>query len=62
MVLENVYADLRIPQAAYRSTFVQSLAMMPIGPGSPVASIGVYWAHRHMASAYELELLASTIE
>jgi two-component system CheB/CheR fusion protein len=59
VVLEDVYADQRIPQVAYRSTFVQSLAMMPIGPRLPVASIGVYWAHRHRASAYELELLES---
>jgi len=59
VVLEDVYADPRIPQVAYRSTFVQSLAMMPIGPGSPIASIGVYWARRHVASPYELELLAS---
>ena len=59
VVLEDVYADPRIPRAAYRQTFVQSLAMMPIGPGAPIASIGVYWAHRHRATPYELELLAS---
>ena len=59
LVLEDVYADVRIPQAVYRSTFVKSLAMMPIGPDSPVAAIGVYWARRHKPTAYELELLAS---
>jgi signal transduction histidine kinase/ActR/RegA family two-component response regulator len=32
---------------------------MPVGPGTPVASIGIYWGHRHRASAYEVELLRS---
>ena len=59
VVLEDVATDARIPHSVYRPTFVQSLAMVPIGPGTPVASIGVYWAHRHTASAYELELLES---
>ena len=59
VVLEDVYSDARIPQAAYRPTFVQSLAMVPIGPGTPVAAIGVYWGQRHAASPYELELLGS---
>ena len=33
--------------------------MVPVWRGTPVASIEVYWAHPHTASAYELELLES---
>jgi PAS domain S-box-containing protein len=58
-VIENVYADERIPHDVYRSTFVQSLVMMPVGPGLPVASIGVYWARKHRANEYEVEMLHS---
>jgi PAS domain S-box-containing protein len=58
-VIEDIYADQRIPHDAYRQTFVQSLVMMPVGPGTPVAAIGVYWAYKHKASAYEVELLQS---
>lgn len=58
-VIEDIYADERIPHAVYHSTFVQSLLMMPVGPGLPVGSIGVYWARKHQASEYEVELLQS---
>jgi PAS domain S-box-containing protein len=58
-VIENIYADQRIPLEAYSPTFVKSLLMTPVGPGTPVASIGVYWAHSHKASSYEVELLQS---
>jgi PAS domain S-box-containing protein len=58
-VISDIYADARIPHDAYRSTFVQSLIMTPVGPGTPVASIGVYWAHRYEASDYLVELLKS---
>lgn len=58
-VIEDIYTDDRIPPAVYRATFVQSLLMMPVGPGLPVGAIGVYWADKHRASAYEIELLQS---
>src|SRR5687767_5557573 len=56
-VIEDIYADPRIPHDAYRPTFVQSLAMMPIRQRAPLGSIGVYWATRHRASDAELQLL-----
>jgi len=59
VVIEDIYADQRVSLDAYRPTFVRSLAMTPVGPGTPVASIGVYWARKYRASAYELELLQS---
>ena len=55
-VIEDIYADPRIPHAAYRPTFVKSLSMVPIGREQPVGAIGCYWAQRHRASVEELEL------
>jgi len=53
-VLDDVYADARVPAEVYRPTFVRSLAMVPIGPA---AAIGVYWATRHRAPDHEVHLL-----
>lgn len=55
-VIEDIYADPRIPHAAYRSTFVKSLSMVPVGRKDPVGAIGCYWASLHKASSEELEL------
>ncbi|MGC4109476.1 MAG: GAF domain-containing protein [Nocardioides sp.] len=41
-VIPDITVDARIPQAAYRSTYVQSLVMVPVGT-PPAAAIGVYW-------------------
>ncbi|MBW7903321.1 MAG: response regulator [Rhodocyclaceae bacterium] len=56
VVIEDIYADARIPHAAYRPTFVKSLAMVPIGRERPVGAIGCYWASQHRATDEELEL------
>ena len=40
----DIAADERIPQAAYRPTFVRSLCMIPVGVPEPIGAIGVYWA------------------
>lgn len=56
VVIEDIYADPRIPHAAYRPTFVQSLSMVPVGRTHPVAAIGCYWASRHQAGEEELEM------
>src|SRR5687768_16107845 len=58
-VIEDIYADPRIPADAYRPTFVQSLAMVPIRVADPLGAIGTYWARRHRPDAEELSLLAS---
>jgi GAF domain-containing protein len=50
VVVPDIRADERIPQEAYRPTFVRSLAMVPVGTGEPVAAIGVYWATVGIAS------------
>ena len=56
-VIENIQSDPRIAQDTYRSTFVKSLAMIPVRVAAPVGAIGVYWANRHHATAEEVELL-----
>ena len=50
VVIEDIYADPRVPAAAYRPTFVKSLVMVPIRTLSPVGAIGNYWATHHRAS------------
>jgi len=57
VVVSDIRVDARIPQEAYRPTFVRSLAMIPICPQAPVGAIGVYWADHHVASAAELAVL-----
>lgn len=56
-VIEDIYADPRIPADAYRPTFVRSLAMVPIRTAAPIGAIGIYWAHRHRPTAREVRLL-----
>ncbi|MEW6165549.1 MAG: response regulator [Pseudomonadota bacterium] len=58
-VIEDIYADPRIPHDAYRPTFVKSLSMVPVGRQQPVGAIGCYWAARHRATEEELELQQS---
>lgn len=63
VVIENIYKDARIPQDAYRPTFVKSLAMVPIRRKSPIGAIGNYWA-KHQSPSDEviavLQALADT--
>ena len=62
IAIPDIYADERIPHAAYRPTFVTSLAMTPVGD---VASIGAYWAREHAPTWDELAALrelATTID
>ncbi|BDG01434.1 hypothetical protein AMOR_04300 [Anaeromyxobacter oryzae] len=59
VVVEDVFADDRIPHDVYRPTFVKSLAMVPVRPEDPVAAIGAYWAHHHRATPDELRLVSA---
>jgi GAF domain-containing protein len=54
-VIEDIYADPRIPHDAYRPTFVKSLIMTPVLE-PPVAAIGAYWRDRRKFT--EREILA----
>src|SRR5262245_6937997 len=56
-VIEDIYADDRIPHDAYRPTFVKSLVMVPIRTLDPIGAIGTYWAAPHKATDEEVRLL-----
>jgi GAF domain-containing protein len=56
-VIADIYADARIPVAAYAPTFVKSLVMVPIRTMAPIGAIGVYWAQRHRATPAEVQVL-----
>lgn len=56
-IIPDIYKDARIPHAAYRPTFVHSLAMVPIRSYSPIGAIGNYWARQHECTPQELMLL-----
>jgi GAF domain-containing protein len=57
VVIPDIYADARIPVAAYRPTFVKSLVMVPIRTIAPLGAIGNYWAESHQATEHEVRLL-----
>lgn len=57
VVIEDVFADPRIPDDAHEPTLVKSMAMVPVRQDNPVAAIGVYWAKRHLPSEQQVELL-----
>lgn len=56
-VIEDIYADSRIPRDAYEPTFVKSLVMVPIRRQSPIGAIGSYWAKRYRASDEDVRIL-----
>src|SRR5262249_8096012 len=56
-VIEDIYADDRIPHDAYRPTFVKSLVMVPIRTLDPIGAIGNYWAKPHRPTEAEVKLL-----
>lgn len=57
VVIEDIYADDRIPHAAYRPTFVKSLVMVPVRDDDPVGAIGAYWSQRRMPSEEDIRAL-----
>jgi hypothetical protein len=57
--ITDISVDDRIPQDAYRPTFVRSLVMTPIRPAAPLGAIGVYWADLHVATARECERMTA---
>lgn len=56
-VIEDIYADARIPAEAYRPTFVKSLAMVPIRRSAPIGAIGNYWATQRKPTEAEVGIL-----
>lgn len=56
-VISDIFADPRVPQDAYRQTFVRSMLMVPIGQGQPIAAIGAYWSEVGQPTENEIALL-----
>lgn len=42
-IIPDITADERVPQAAYSSTFVKSMAIFPVVAGGSRSAIGAYW-------------------
>jgi len=59
VIIDDIYADDRIPIENYQSTFVKSLAMAPIRLNDPLGAIGAYWGSNHLPSEMEIKLLSS---
>ncbi len=59
VVIEDIYADPRIPADAYRPTFVKSLVMAPVRREAPIAAIGAYWATKQVPAPETARLLHS---
>jgi signal transduction histidine kinase len=57
VAIEDVLLDERIPQDAYRPTFVKSLLVVPIRTLEPIGAIGTYWATTRRASNDEIRVL-----
>ncbi|QFZ20256.1 GAF domain-containing protein [Saccharothrix syringae] len=57
VVIPDILVDERIPQAAYRPTFVRSLLMAPILHPDAIGAIGAYWAVGHLATPAEVAAL-----
>jgi two-component system CheB/CheR fusion protein len=53
-VIEDVFADPRIPYDAYLPTFVKSLIMTPVGERH-VAAMGAYWKDVRSFTEEEVE-------
>lgn len=64
VVIPDTWIDERIPQDAYRPTFVRSLVMVPItgGNGDPIGAVGAYWSNPHHASDREVAALEGLAE
>lgn len=59
VVIEDIYSDGRVSHHIYQPTFVKSLAIVPVRADDPFACIGTYWAHHHLPSPEEMEMLQS---
>ncbi len=58
-VIDDIFADARIPHDVYRKTFVKSLIMTPVGRDTPVAAIGAYWRDRQVFSEREVTVIVA---
>ncbi|MEV0568302.1 GAF domain-containing protein [Dactylosporangium sp. NPDC050588] len=53
-IVPDIQFDERVPQEAYRPTFVKSLAIVPMRVEDPLGAIGAYWIQPHRVADEEL--------
>jgi len=56
-IVPDIQVDERVPQEAYRPTFVKSLVIVPMRVEDPLGAIGAYWIQPHQATNEELTRL-----
>jgi GAF domain-containing protein len=61
-IVPDIQVDERVPQEAYRPTFVKSLVIVPMRVDDPLGAIGVYWIQPHHVTDEELARLQSLAE
>lgn len=57
VLISNIMLDPRVPQELYAQTFARSMAMFPVGIGTPNAAIGAYWSRTGRISDETVTLL-----
>lgn len=57
VTIRDIRQDDRIPQDAYRETFVTSLALAPVRSRDPLGAIGAYWADSYTPTDAQVRLL-----
>lgn len=62
VTIPDIRVDHRVPQDAYRPTFVHSLVVTPILRPDPIGAIGAYWARFYQATAKEIAALEELAE
>jgi PAS domain S-box-containing protein len=61
-VVDDVYADDRVPIPSYRATFVRSLVMVPLRRDAEfVGAMGAYWAAARAPTSREVALLEAVV-
>lgn len=59
ILIPDIAQDRRVPMNAYLSTFVHSMAMVPIGSDAPRFAMGAYWRQAGPIPALALEQLTA---
>lgn len=57
IIIDDIFADPRVPHDLYAQTFVKSMAMAPVRRADPIASIGAYWAAKRTPTDIEIACL-----
>ncbi|BEL07335.1 hypothetical protein Q0Z83_055260 [Actinoplanes sichuanensis] len=58
-IIPDIRLDDRIPMAAYRPTFVRSLAMIPVRAADPLGAVGVYWSTTRRPTGEQIARLSA---